>query len=182
MSLSIADLAGEYHQGWVGRDADTIAALHTEDSTFHIHGLADPAVGRGPVRDLIASLLLLVPDLHFEAKRFYVGSDHIVLEYDMSGTSDGSHFVWDGRRDRRDDGSSHARTPTSTLSRSWTKWACFHKSCPPSSSRGASGVYSAIAGARSPRPSRRTTRRGQSPRIWDSVSRSPLQSGSASAR
>ena len=96
MSLSIADLAGEYHQGWVGRDADTIAALHTEDSTFHIHGLADPAVGRGPVRDLIASLLLLVPDLHFEAKRFYVGSDHIVLEYDMSGTSDGSHFVCDG--------------------------------------------------------------------------------------
>lgn len=96
MSLSIADLAGEYHQGWVGRDADTIAALHTEDSTFHIHGLADPAVGRGPVRDLIASLLALVPDLHFEAKRFYVGSDHIVLEYDMSGTSDGSHFVCDG--------------------------------------------------------------------------------------
>ena len=96
MSLSIADLAGEYHQGWVGRDADTIAALHTEDSTFHIHGLADPAVGRGPVRDLIASLLALVPDLHFEATRFYVGSDHIVLEYDMSGTSDGSHFVCDG--------------------------------------------------------------------------------------
>ena len=39
MSLSIEDLAGEYHQGWVGRNPDTIAALHTEDSTFHIHGL-----------------------------------------------------------------------------------------------------------------------------------------------
>ena len=50
----------------------------------------------GAVRDLIASLLGLVPDLHFEAKRFYIGSDHIVFEYDMSGTSDGTHFVCDG--------------------------------------------------------------------------------------
>ena len=96
MSLSIEELAGEYHQGWVGRDPDTIAALHTEDSTFHIHGLADPAVGRDRVRDLITSLLGLVPDLHFEAKRFYACADHIAFEYDMSGTSDGSHFVCDG--------------------------------------------------------------------------------------
>ena len=52
--------------------------------------------GRVPVRDLIGSLLRFVPDLHFEAKRFYVGPDHIVLEYGMSGTSDGTHFVCDG--------------------------------------------------------------------------------------
>ena len=38
----------------------------------------------------------LVPDLHFEPKRFYLGADHIVLEYDMSGTLDGRHFVCDG--------------------------------------------------------------------------------------
>jgi ketosteroid isomerase-like protein len=96
MSLSIADLAGQYHQGWVDRDPDTIVALHTDDSTFHIHGLTDPAVGTEQVWGLVASLLRLVPDLHFEAKRFYVGADHIVLEYDMSGTSDGARFVCDG--------------------------------------------------------------------------------------
>jgi ketosteroid isomerase-like protein len=73
-----------------------IAALHTDDSTFHMHGVTAPAVGRGPVRDLIASLLRLVPDLHFETKRVYLGTDHIAFEYDMSGTSDGSHFVCDG--------------------------------------------------------------------------------------
>ena len=61
-----------------------------------MHGVTDPAVGREPVRDLVASLLRLVPDLHFQAKRVYVGSDHIVFEYDMSGTSDVSHFVCDG--------------------------------------------------------------------------------------
>ncbi len=96
MSLSIEDLAGQYHQGWVDRDPDVIAALHTEDSTFHMHGVADPAVGRGPVRDLVASLLTLVPDLHFEAKRVYLGADHIVFEYDMSGTTGGTSFMCDG--------------------------------------------------------------------------------------
>ena len=96
MSLSIEDLAGRYHQAWVDRDPDVIVALHTEDSTFHMHGVADPAVGQGPVRGLIASLLTLVPDLRFEAKRVYLGSDHIVFEYDMSGTSGGTHFVCDG--------------------------------------------------------------------------------------
>jgi len=96
MSLSIEELAGQYHQGWVDRDPDVIVVLHTEDSTFHMHGVTDPAVGRAAVRDLIASLLRLVPDLHFEAKRAYFGADHIVLEYDMSGTSGGSYFVCDG--------------------------------------------------------------------------------------
>ena len=96
MSLSIEELAGKYHQGWVDRDPNVIAAGHTENSTFHLHGLTDAVTGRVPVRDLIASLLRIVPDLHFEPKRFYVGSDHIVLEYDMSGTSDGTHFVCDG--------------------------------------------------------------------------------------
>ena len=96
MSLNIQELAGQYHHAWVDRDPDAIVALHTEDSVFHMHGITDPAMGRGSVRDLIASLLGLVPDLHFEAKRAYFGTDHIVLEYDMSGTSEGSHFVCDG--------------------------------------------------------------------------------------
>jgi len=84
-----------------GRDCDRSGrdpsvALHTGDSTFHMHGLSDPASGLGPVRDLIASLLKLVPDLHFEAKRGYFGAAHIVLEYDVSGHSGESHFVCDG--------------------------------------------------------------------------------------
>ncbi len=96
MGLSIEELAGQYHQGWVDRDPDVIVALHTDDTTFHMHGVANPAVGRGPVRDLVASLLTLVPDLHFEAKRVYLGTDHIVFEYDMSGTTGGTSFVCDG--------------------------------------------------------------------------------------
>jgi len=96
MSLSIHELAGQYHQAWTDHDSDAIASLHTEGSVFHMHGVSDPAVGRAAVRELVATLLRLVPNLHFEAKRVYVGSDHIVFEYDMSGTSDGSDFVCDG--------------------------------------------------------------------------------------
>jgi ketosteroid isomerase-like protein len=96
LSLSIEDLAGQYHQGWADRDPDVIVALHTENTTFHMHGVANPAVGRARVRELVASLLALVPDLRFEGKRFYLGANHIVFEYDMSGTTSGSKFVCDG--------------------------------------------------------------------------------------
>jgi ketosteroid isomerase-like protein len=96
LSLSIEDLAGQYHQAWTDRDPDVIVALHTDGSTFHIHGAAAPAVGRPAVRDLVAALLTLVPDLQFDAKRVYLGAEHIVFEYDMSGTSSGTHFVCDG--------------------------------------------------------------------------------------
>ena len=59
-------------------------------------GSPTPPTGRESVRQIITMLLGLVPDLHFEAKRAYFGADHIVFEYDMSGTTDGSRFVCDG--------------------------------------------------------------------------------------
>lgn len=96
MSLSIDELAGQYHQAWVDRDPGAIGALHTDDSVFHMHGVTEAATGRAAVTELVGSLLRLVPDLHFEAKRIYLGTDHVVFEYDMSGTSDGSGFVCDG--------------------------------------------------------------------------------------
>ena len=96
MSLSIEELARQYHEAWVQLDPDAIVALHTEDSVFDTHGLAEPAIGRESVRSLIASLMQLVPDLHFEAKRGYIGLDHIVVEYDMSGTYSDNRFVCDG--------------------------------------------------------------------------------------
>jgi ketosteroid isomerase-like protein len=96
MRLSVEVLAGQYHQAWIDHDPDAIAALHTQDSVFHMHGFTDAAVGRASVRELVAGLLRLVPNLNFEAKRAYVAADHIVFEYDMSGTSDGSDSVCDG--------------------------------------------------------------------------------------
>ena len=96
VSLSIEELAGRYHQAWTDLDVDAIVALHTEDSVFHIHGVTDAATGRVSIRQAIAALLGLVPDLHFDAKRAYLGAGHLVLEYEMSGTAGGSPFTCDG--------------------------------------------------------------------------------------
>jgi steroid delta-isomerase-like uncharacterized protein len=96
MSLTVEELAMTYHGAWVERDADKIIALHSEDSVFHMHGAAEPAIGKAAVRELIVALLQLVPDIAFEPKRLYSGDDHIVFEYDMSGTFDGRPFVCDG--------------------------------------------------------------------------------------
>jgi ketosteroid isomerase-like protein len=96
MSLSIEELAGQYHQAWTDLDVDAIVALHTEDSVFHLHGVTAAATGRRSIRQTIVALLGLVPDLHFDAKRAYLGADHLVLEYDMSGTAGESPFICDG--------------------------------------------------------------------------------------
>ena len=96
MSLSTEELAGQYHQAWTDLDVDAIVALHTEDSVFHIHGVTDAATGRTSIRQTIVALLGLVPDLHFDATRAYLGAGHLVLEYEMSGTAGGSPFTCDG--------------------------------------------------------------------------------------
>ena len=96
MSLTVEELAMAYHGAWVELDPDAIIALHSSETVFHLHGAAEVATGREAVRELIVALLRLVPDLKFEPKRLYTGDDHIVFEYDMSGTFDGSPFICDG--------------------------------------------------------------------------------------
>jgi hypothetical protein len=96
MSLTVEELAMAYHGAWVELDPDAIVAFHSDDSVFHMHGSAEAAVGKATVRELIVALLKLIPDLKFEPKRIYSGLDHIVFEYDMSGTFDGSPFLCDG--------------------------------------------------------------------------------------
>jgi ketosteroid isomerase-like protein len=96
MSSTVAELAGPYSQAWAAHDPAAIVALHTSDSVFHAHGLGEPAVGTESVRQLVETFLAVVPDLHFEPKRFHAGADHLVYEYDMSGTAGDSSFVCDG--------------------------------------------------------------------------------------
>jgi ketosteroid isomerase-like protein len=96
MTDDVGGLAIKYHEAWVSLDPDVIAALHSEDSVFHMHGVSEPVVGPAAIAEYITSFLRLVPDVHFEMKRFYTGPDHIAFEYDMSGTYSGTRFVTDG--------------------------------------------------------------------------------------
>ena len=54
MSTNPQELALQYGQAWANHDPDAIAALHTEDSVFHMHNITAPACGRAAVRDAIA--------------------------------------------------------------------------------------------------------------------------------
>jgi ketosteroid isomerase-like protein len=96
MSLTVEELAGQYHQAWADHKPTAIAALHSDDSVFHMHGVAPEAVGRTAVAALVTTLVSLMPDLAFALKRGYLGADHMVIEYAMSGTFGGSPFVCDG--------------------------------------------------------------------------------------
>ena len=93
MSKSLVEFAKEYSGAWALHDPDAIAALHTDDSVFDLHGVGASATGRAAVRDLIATLLTAVPDLRFEPKRVHFGAEHFVTEYVMTGTAEGKPFA-----------------------------------------------------------------------------------------
>ena len=96
MSMTVEELAGRYHEAWASHEPGVIAALHSEDSSFHMHGVAPEAVGRTAVTALITTLVDLIPDLAFALKRGYLAADHIVIEYEMNGTFGGTRFACDG--------------------------------------------------------------------------------------
>jgi steroid delta-isomerase-like uncharacterized protein len=87
------ELAQAYSGAWAVHDPAAIAAMHTDDSVFELHDVGAPATGREAVRELIESLLTLVPDLRFQPRRVHFGAEHFVSEYVMSGTVEGKPFA-----------------------------------------------------------------------------------------
>jgi hypothetical protein len=96
MSRSTQELAGLYSKAWASHDVEAIVALHTVDSVFHVHGLTEPAAGQEAIRAAITAMFAQAPDLQFASTRVHLGADHLVFEYVMSGTADGSPFACDG--------------------------------------------------------------------------------------
>ena len=96
MSAEQIDWAMRYSAAWASHDPDAIVAMHTEDTVFHMHGMAEPAIGAAATRDAIAALFLQAPDIRFRRKTAYFGEGHLVTEYVVSGTVDGVPFACDG--------------------------------------------------------------------------------------
>lgn len=74
-------LTDRYFDAWERRDADAIAALHTEDSVFHLHAGQEPARGREAVRDAFAAMFEQWPDLSFEQVSLHLGEDCWAVEW-----------------------------------------------------------------------------------------------------
>ena len=96
MSTASEGFFARYGRAWADRDPDAIVAMHTEDSVFHLHDVAEPSCGRAAVRDAFASGFEAMPDLRFERKRVLFGSGHVVSEYVMRGTMGDKPFACDG--------------------------------------------------------------------------------------
>lgn len=94
--MNIQELAGRYGAAWAAHDLDAIMAMHTDDTVFHLHGGGEPAVGLAATRAAFAAAAAQSPDLRFEKTRVYIGADHFVSEYEMSGSSAGKSFTCDG--------------------------------------------------------------------------------------
>jgi uncharacterized protein (TIGR02246 family) len=77
----VRELFDRYAAAWESRDADAIAALHTEDSVYHLHAGAEPARGREAVRAAFAELFEQWPDLSFDLVDVLVGEDFWAVEW-----------------------------------------------------------------------------------------------------
>ena len=93
---NVPELAMSYSQAWQNHDSAAIAALHTEDSVFHLHDIMEPWVGRDAIAAAATGFFADSPDLSFELVRAHLGADHYVSEYVMSGTRDGKPFACEG--------------------------------------------------------------------------------------
>lgn len=96
MSDDVQDLAVRYGAAWAAHDLDAIMALHTEDTVFHLHGDAEPAVGLAATREAFATAMDQWPDIRFERRRVHIGSAHFVSEYEMRASRGGREIVCDG--------------------------------------------------------------------------------------
>jgi steroid delta-isomerase-like uncharacterized protein len=96
MVADVQELAVRYGAAWADHDLDAVMAMHAEDTVFHLHGGAEPAVGLSAVREAFADAMTQWPDIRFDRKRVHIGSGHFVSEYEMSATQDGRRIVCDG--------------------------------------------------------------------------------------
>ncbi|MFJ6567997.1 ester cyclase [Streptomyces sp. NPDC091292] len=87
MTTTTREFFDRYHACWEDRDPDRIAAMHTEDSVFHLHLSQPPACGRTEIRAAAAQTFALVPDLVFTLVSLRAGEDFWVAQLKLTGTA-----------------------------------------------------------------------------------------------
>jgi uncharacterized protein (TIGR02246 family) len=88
-TLSIVEMASRYSQAWGERDVEGILALHLDDSTFQVHGVASRSKGKTEIREALEAFFATWADTRFEGRSRIVGEDHWVLEYTLHATLSG---------------------------------------------------------------------------------------------
>jgi uncharacterized protein (TIGR02246 family) len=83
---ALVDLAGRYSKAWNDRDVESILALHSDDSTFHVHGVGARTKGKKEIRGAFEAFFRTWSHTHFEGRARDFGEDHWVLEYTLHAT------------------------------------------------------------------------------------------------
>ncbi|TWT00242.1 nuclear transport factor 2 family protein [Reyranella sp. CPCC 100927] len=81
-SPGLKSVFDRYHVGWVTRDPDLIASLHSDDTVFCVHDGSEPVIGREALRRHCVELFAKY-EFGMEEKRFFAGADHWVIEWLM---------------------------------------------------------------------------------------------------
>jgi uncharacterized protein (TIGR02246 family) len=96
-SEDLQQLFEAYGTAWASLDPERIAAFHTEDGVFCLHGGdGEDVVGRNAIKDAFGGFIAQWPDLGFEPVRVRFGSGFAVAEWKFSGTLQGSLDTPDG--------------------------------------------------------------------------------------
>jgi steroid delta-isomerase-like uncharacterized protein len=82
---SLTEAIGRYNDAWNAQDLDAIVAMHAPDMVFANHTAGESATGT-EVRDHIASIFAVWPDLRFETRRLYVREGLVVQEWTATAT------------------------------------------------------------------------------------------------
>ncbi len=75
-----------YGDAWNSHNAETILAMHTEDSVFENHTSGGKGVGKDAIREILKGIFTTFPDIHFDARRTYVRDGLVTQEWTATGT------------------------------------------------------------------------------------------------
>lgn len=72
-----------YHAAWEAKDPSRIAAMHSADSSFVLHGNGERVFGRDSLEKHYAGIFETYPGYRSHVARLLLGDDHWVLEWTM---------------------------------------------------------------------------------------------------
>jgi len=85
-----ATVADSYLSAWNSRDVDAILAMHSDTSTFQVHGRGPLVEGIDALRTAFNDVFDRYPNFHAEVHRLLLGPNHWVLDWTLRFAPAGS--------------------------------------------------------------------------------------------
>ncbi|WP_165423836.1 nuclear transport factor 2 family protein [Ktedonosporobacter rubrisoli] len=82
---ALQELAARYGDAWNSHDLDAIMSMHSEDTSYHFHGLGGPHHGLQAVRAAFAKEMALIENMRFNFRAMLFGEIHFVFEAIVTG-------------------------------------------------------------------------------------------------